>query len=89
MRAPAVYSRIIFRRPFSLKGVADIQPAGCYSIETRDRYYWTFPFSRETRTRTKIRIWTGSGLEGSLHEYEADPRDLFQALERDRLLVAD
>lgn len=88
MRAPAVLSRIIFKHPFSLKDVADIQPAGCYSIETRDRHHWTFPFSWETRTRTKIRLCTGAGLDGGLHEYELDPRDLFQALERDRLLVA-
>jgi len=29
-----------------------------------------------------------SGLEGRLHDYELDPRDLFGALERDRMLAA-
>lgn len=88
MRAPVVYSRINFQRPFALKGVTVIQPAGSYSIETRDRHYWTFPFSWEKKTKTTIRLHMLSGLQGSLHEVELDPRDLFRALERDRLAIA-
>jgi hypothetical protein len=88
MRAPVVYSRISFRRPFSLKGVAAVQPAGSYSIETRDRHYWAFPFSWEKKTETTIRLHMNSGLEGSLQEFNLDPRDLFEALQRDRLFVA-
>lgn len=88
MRAPVVYSRINFEHPFSLTGIAAIQPAGSYSIETRDRHYWTFPFSWEKKTKTIIRLHMLSGLQGSLHEVELDPRDLFRALESDRLAVA-
>lgn len=88
MRAPIVYSRINFQHPFSLKGIAAIQPSGFYSIETRDRYYWTFPFCWEKTTKTTIRLHTMSGLEGRLHDYELDVQDLFSALERDRMLAA-
>ena len=88
MRAPVVYSRINFRRPFSLTGIAAIQPAGSYSIETRDRHYWRFPLSWEKKTKTTIRLHMLSGLQGGLHEVELDPRDLFRALESDRLAVA-
>jgi hypothetical protein len=88
MRAPVVCSRINFQHPFSLKGIAAIQPAGFYSIETRDRYYWTFPFAWEKKTQTTIWLHVKSGLAGSLHEWNLDPRDLFEALERDRLFVA-
>jgi hypothetical protein len=88
MRAPVVYSRIKFQNPFILKGLPGKLPAGSYSIETRDRHYWTFPFLWETRTRTRIRFCRKYGLEGSVHEYELDPRDLFAALKQDRLFVA-
>lgn len=88
MRAPVVYSRVTFQHPFSLKSVAVVQPAGSYSIETRDRHYWTFPFSWEKKTETTIRICVESGLEGRLHEFELDPRDVFKALQRDRLIGA-
>jgi hypothetical protein len=88
LRAPTVYSRISFKHPFALRGVAAMQPAGSYSIETSDRHYWTSPFSWETRTKTKIRICTKAGLEGRLHEIVLNPRDLFAALQRDRLLVS-
>lgn len=85
MRTPVVCSRITFQHPFSLPGVAANQAAGSYSIETRDRYYWTFPFSMEKRTRTTIRLHMLSGLQGSLLDAEIDPRELFGAMERDRL----
>lgn len=88
MRTPVVYSRISFQYPFSLTGISAIQPAGSYSIETRDRHYWTFPFTWEKKTQTTIRLNLLSGLQGSLHEIELDPRDLFRALERDRLAFA-
>lgn len=88
MRSPVVYSRVNFQHPFYLEGIAAVQPAGSYSIETRDRHYWTFPFSWEKKTETTIRLHMLSGLKGSLHEVELNPRDLFNALERDRLFVA-
>lgn len=88
MRSPVVCSRVKFQKPFYLDGIAAVQPAGSYSIETRDRHYWTFPFSWEKRTETTIRLHVRSGLQGSLQEVELDPRDLFRALERDRLAVA-
>lgn len=85
MRSPAICSRIIFQSPFSLRGIPTKQPAGSYSIETRDRHRWRFPFSWERKTRTTIRVHAKYGLEGSLHEYDLDPRDIFEALERDKL----
>ncbi len=88
MRAPVVHSRINFHYPFSLKGVETVQPAGFYSIETRARFYWTFPFSWKKTTKTTIRLHIRSGLEGRLQECELDPRDLFSALEKDRMLAA-
>jgi len=89
MRSTVVHSRIRFLRPFSLKGVSDIQPAGSYSIETCDRYDWMFPFVWKKKTVTIIRLCTKSGLEGGLREFELDPRELFWALERDRRIGAD
>lgn len=65
-----------------------MHPAGFYSIETRDRYSWSFPFAWKKTTKTTIRLHTMSGLEGRLHDYELDPRDLFSAMERDRMLAA-
>lgn len=87
MRSFVVCSRINFRHPFHLKGIATVQPAGSYSIETSERLYWTYPFSWEKKTKTTIRLHMSSGLQGSLHEVALDPRDLFNALERDRLFA--
>lgn len=88
MRSTVVSSRVDFQHPFYVKGIAAIQPAGSYSIETRDRHYWTFPFSLEKKTKTMIRLHMLSGLQGGLREVELDPRDFFRVLERDRLTVA-
>jgi hypothetical protein len=85
VRSPVICSRIKFQHPFSVSGVSAIQPAGSYSIETRDRHHWTFPFFWEKKTVTTIRLHVLSGLKGSLHEVELDPREIFQALQRDRL----
>lgn len=88
MRGATVNSRVTFRHPFSLNGVTEIHPPGTYSIETKDRHYWTFPFLWETKTITTIRIGMNAGLDGSLHKYAVDPRNLFGAMERDRLSIA-
>lgn len=43
--------------------------------------------SWEKQATTTIRLCAGSGLDGNLYEFELDPRDLFTALERDRLFA--
>jgi hypothetical protein len=52
MRGSTVTSRVAFSYPFSIDGNDEIHPAGSYSIETREKRYWTFPLNWEKRART-------------------------------------
>ncbi len=89
MHAPAVCSRIKFQNAFVLYGIPNSLPSGSYSIETRDSYYWTFPFSWKKKTKTTIRVNVRSGLVGRMYDYEVDPRDIFAALEKDKLSIVN
>lgn len=87
MRTPVVSSRVTFMRPFMLRGLPNLNAPGTYSIETTEKHHWSFPFSWETEARTMIRVAHGFGLDGGLFKFEVCPRDLFAAMERDRLHV--
>lgn len=84
MKTPVVFSRIKFLSPFRLKGIAGLQPAGTYSIETHDDYLWEFPFSWTKRTRSKIRICSTPGIDGALQQVDICPRELFRAISNDQ-----
>jgi len=84
----SVHSRITFAAPFSLKGVYGEHPAGTYSISTRSRPVWDFPFSWRLKAVTEITICAGHGVKGSITQYHVCPRDLDRALTVDRAAAA-
>jgi hypothetical protein len=79
-----------FRRPFSLTGLDDVQPAGAYTIETDEALIQTLSFTAYRRTGTWIRIpERSSGLPGAPVALDQltniDPLDLEAALARDNI----
>ncbi|MEQ1929160.1 MAG: hypothetical protein ABL957_01330 [Parvularculaceae bacterium] len=88
MRGKTVSSHITFLRPFRLKGLKGAQPSGTYSVETRDRPVWSFPFFWNFETHTSIRVCVNGGLAGVLHNLEVCPRELFAVMLRDRQPLA-
>lgn len=80
MRLPVVCSRITFARPFALNALPGVQPAGSYSIETNNSYFWAFPWSWRKVTKVTIRLHQNSGLQGNLHEVEIGSADLSQCV---------
>lgn len=73
---------ITFRHPFTLTGVDDLQPAGCYIVETDEELLQTsLPAYR--RLSTLIRLPGRSGTMELARIIEIDPAELSAALARD------
>ncbi len=81
MRAPD--TRVTFTRPFVLKGLEGVQPAGTYGVETREERAGFFSFLYGKRTSTWIRVCRNPGIAGDLQIVNIDPLDLAAALMRD------
>jgi hypothetical protein len=75
--------RVLFRHSFVLPTVNEVQPAGTYSVETRNAGGGLFSASVATSS-TWIRICESPGLGGSLNFVDVDASDLENAMALDR-----
>ncbi|HWG79311.1 MAG TPA: hypothetical protein VN681_06025 [Stellaceae bacterium] len=74
---------VIFARPFVLRGIAEEQPAGTYTVETDEEPIGNGPVTAYRRISTLIRL---PGLPGSLvleQVVDIDAAELAAALEKD------
>lgn len=76
---------VTFRRPFSLSGIDEVQPAGTYTVETNEELIegLSFPAWRRTATVLLLRHAPGSG--GTSQDLDIDPRELEAVQESDAL----
>jgi hypothetical protein len=73
---------IVFRRPFSLKGWAEPQPAGTYSVETDEEIIEGLSFPAYRRVTTTITRRTGRA-GAPIQAIPVDPRELAEAQAKD------
>lgn len=73
---------VVFRRPFVLKGVEGLQPAGAYTVETEEELIDGLSFPAYRRIWTMITVQ--ANRPGMLTQaVPVDPRDLAAALAGD------
>ena len=74
---------VTFARPFSLRGIDGVQPAGTYVVETEEELIegLSFPAYRRTGTTITLRSAHPGGLVQALG---VDPADLARAHAADR-----
>lgn len=77
---------VTFRRPFRLGGLAEVLPAGAYSIETDEELLAGNPFPAYRRIVTLIHLHAEPGHTGVKRLLPVDPGELDEALERDQAL---
>ena len=76
---------VIFTRPFSLRGVDGIQPAGTYTVDTDEELLeaLSFPVYRRVTTSMFLPSRPGGMISGQL--VTVDPAELEAAQERDAM----
>ena len=79
--------RVSFMRPFALNGLDGIQPAGTYSVETREAQAGFFSFVKATRTSKRMQVCLNSGIAGVLQLVTVDPLELAAALVQDAVPI--
>ena len=72
-------TNVAFRRPFRLKGIDHVVPAGNYEVVTDEALIEGLSFPAYRRVATMIFLPVRSGIE----MVTIDPADLASALERD------
>jgi len=72
-----------FARPFLLKGVDRMLPAGDYKVTTDEELIQELSFPAYRRVATVIFVPAESGQASSVEMVTIDPRDLQQAQDRD------
>jgi hypothetical protein len=70
---------VTFARPFSLKGVDGIQPAGVYDVDTDEELIDDLSFLAYRRVATTIHLQK----DGAMQVYRIDPVELDARLLRD------
>ncbi len=75
---------ITFRRPFSLSGIDEVQPAGTYTVETNEELIegLSFPAWRRTGTVLLLRQPAAAGIE---QDVDIDPQELEAVQDSDAL----
>jgi len=76
---------VTFRRPFSLSGMDEVQPAGTYTVETNEELIEGMSFPAWRRTATVILLRPPSGTQGMGQDLDIDPRELEAVQESDAL----
>ena len=72
---------VTFARPFSLRGIDGVQPAGTYAVETEEELIEGLSFPAYRRVETVIFLPSRSG--GTDQVTTVDPRELEAALAKD------
>lgn len=70
---------VVFRRPFVLRGLDSLQPAGTYRVDTDEEQLDTLTIVAWRRTATVIQLERG----GIPEHLAVDPAELHEALMRD------
>jgi hypothetical protein len=76
---------VTFRRPFSLSGIDEVQPAGTYTVETSEELIEGLSFPVWRRTATVFLLRQPSGSIGIGQDIDIDPRELEMVQESDAL----
>jgi hypothetical protein len=74
---------VSFTRPFLLKGVDRVLPAGDYRVATDEELIQELSFPVYRRVATMIFVPAESHRASSVEMVSIDPRDLEEALDRD------
>ena len=74
---------VSFTRPFLLKGVDRVLPAGAYRVATDEELIQELSFPVYRRVATMIFVPAESHHASSVEMVSIDPRDLQEALDRD------
>jgi hypothetical protein len=83
MIARTLSKTVVFRRPFLLKGVDRMLPAGDYRVVTDEELIDGLSFSAYRRVATMIFVPAQSHQGSSIEMVTIDPQDLQAALDRD------
>jgi hypothetical protein len=75
---------ITFRRPFSLSGIDDVQPAGTYTVEINEELIEGLSFPSWRRTATVL-LLRQPGTAGIGQDVEIDPLELEAVQDGDAL----
>lgn len=75
---------ITFRRPFSLSGIDDVQPAGTYTVEINEELIEGLSFPSWRRTATVL-LLRQQGAAGNGQDIEIDPLELEAVQDSDAL----
>ena len=70
---------VVFRRPFVLRGLDSLQPAGTYRVDTDEELLDTLTVVAWKRTATVVQLERG----GITEHLAVDPTELHEALMRD------
>lgn len=76
---------VTFRRPFSLSGLDEMQPAGTYTVETSEEMIEGLSFPAWRRIGTLILLRPQAGAGGIGQDLKVDPSELKAAEEGDAL----
>jgi hypothetical protein len=76
---------VTFRRPFSLSGLDEMQPAGTYTVETNEELLESLSFPAWRRTATVILLRPQAGGVGLGQDLEIDPSELEAVEDSDAL----
>ncbi len=76
---------VTFRRPFSLSGLDEMQPAGTYTVETSEELLEGLSFPAWRRTATVILLRPQAGGVGLGQDLEIDPSELEAVEDSDAL----
>jgi hypothetical protein len=80
---------VTFRRPFSLSGMDEVQPAGTYTVETNEELLESVSFPAWRRTATIILLRPQAGATGIGQDLDIDPLELEAVQESDALNLPD
>jgi hypothetical protein len=80
---------VTFRRPFSLSGLDEMQPAGSYTVETNEEMLEGLSFPAWRRTATVILLRPPAGTVGLGQDLEIDPGELEAIEDSDALNLPD
>ena len=76
-----------FTRPFSLRGLAEVLPAGAYKVITEEMLPENVTYPTYQWVSTKMHLHTNSERTGDARMMDVDPRDLEVVHLRDQNMI--